>query len=890
MSTAFRQHLRQHLPGPLRWLVWLLAAVLLMVLLAGLAAWAFGLRVQGVGWQQGLQVAGWQLRQQDCIALQGRNLSLSALRPVRIHLDSLALKSCDTEPAQLKPPPWTPPFDLHVDRILRDGLPPLSLDVRQREQLWHIVAQHEDSHVVADYDRADGQWEVAGGINGRHLLPELLGRLELAGEGYWLADRLDGSAQVHGEALGYAGRPQRADAMLTATLAKRVWTLDADLTSPLALAAGWQVAAHKAVQARGTFDGLTSLTADLQASGPQGQARLVLDGEAGGLRGQGRLVLSGPELGGTLPLRWLQRELTLAPATLKLPSALQLTLPEPVVIPLAATGRVALSAVVRRVTGKDQLSLTTRGSELTWGQGAAGKETAPAWSWQGVLNLAGHQSGQQLTGHWQGRADPAGLTGGPVQLGVQSRELQLTAVVPVAGIKPPSWPLQATFKGRYGAYPLAGSLSAVRGGSDKGKAGDWQGVLRAQSRLALYDKGGALDLNLPWVLPQDGIQARSGGRLSVAEGLKGTLLIKPLTLTVRSPLRPAGGGVNGELTLDSGGLVAARAGLPALTGVLKLAGRGGMASLQVPSWQSHLDFSAVLPQGASPRGTATLATPLTEAMSKGLGFTLKQGQLAGKANWTWQDAPALQGEAAVSGLAMDWGGIGAAGGQGRLQFQLRDGKTTLASIGPITLASLQVGTPVTDISLGLSGDLETWRLSDVSARALGGHISAPALHWPATDHQTVMLTGIDLGQVAALQGGDSPPVQLAGNVGGELPVLLGKGTLSLQGGLMRNEGPLSLRITPSAGVVAMSQSNRAVQFAMDTLSNLLVSDFLARLDMAPDGWLDAAVTIKGASVQPNSQPVVLNYTHRENVLELLRSLRIGDEISQQVMDRQKGKP
>ena len=87
----------------------------------------------------------------------------------------------------------------------------------------------------------------------------------------------------------------------------------------------------------------------------------------------------------------------------------------------------------------------------------------------------------------------------------------------------------------------------------------------------------------------------------------------------------------------------------------------------------------------------------------------------------------------------------------------------------------------------------------------------------------------------------------------------------------------------------MSQSNLAVQLALDSLSNLLVNDFQARLGMSADGWLDAAVTIRGDNLKPNRQPVVLNYTHRENVLELLRSLRIGDEISQRVLDRQKGK-
>lgn len=867
MTTASRLIHR-----PLRWLAWLLAALLLLIMLTGVAAWVLGVRVQGVSWQQGLQVAGWQLRQQDCVALAGRQLTLSALQPVRIRLDSLTLTSCDAEPAALKPPPWTPPFDLQVERLHSAGLPPLRLDVRQREQRWHVVAKHEDSQVVADYDRQNGQWQLAGTVSGRHLLPELLGRLDLAGEGHWLNDRLDGSAEVHGAALGYAGRPQRADALVTATLADSAWTLAADLTSPLPLAAGWQLVARKALRARGTLSGLTHLDADLQASGPQGQARLVLTGEGDGRRGQGRLELTGAELAGQLPLRWDNRQLTLAPATLRLPQALQLSLPEPVVIPLAASGEVTLSAQVRR----EGLQLTTRAGTLRWGQGS--------WGWQGRLDVSGQQAGQQLSGSWQGGIGPSGLTGEPARVQLRSKDLQLLVTLPVSAIKPPAWPLQAAFSGRYGAWPLTGSVTAARQGEGM------QGLLRAKSRLALYDSGGALDLSLPWQFGDNGLQAGQGTRLVASEGLKGTLLIRPLTVTAGTPLRLADGGVRGELVLDSGGLVAARAGLPALTGSISLAGRQGRARLQIPSWQSQLDLTATAPAGRAVSGTATLGTPLVEAMSKGLGFTLKQGRLDSRARWSWQDAFAIEGDASVAGLALDWGGIDASGGDGRVRFSWRDGQTRIASDGPLTLATLDVGAPVSAIRFGLEGDLATWRLSGVSAQALGGRVSAPALHWPAGEHQTVTLTGIDLGQVVALQNKESPPVQLGGAVGGELPLLLGKTSLSLQGGVLRNEGPLSLRITPSAGVDAMSQSNRAVQLAMDTLSNLLISDFLARLDMAPDGWLDAVVTIKGSGVQPNRQPVVLNYTHRENVLELLRSLRIGDEISEKFMERQQGTP
>jgi hypothetical protein len=56
--------------------------------------------------------------------------------------------------------------------------------------------------------------------------------------------------------------------------------------------------------------------------------------------------------------------------------------------------------------------------------------------------------------------------------------------------------------------------------------------------------------------------------------------------------------------------------------------------------------------------------------------------------------------------------------------------------------------------------------------------------------------------------------------------------------------------------------------------------------MARDGWLDGRVTIEGVNPERDNLPVVFNYTHRENMLDLLRSLRIGDEVSRPVMNRQ----
>jgi len=859
-------------PTARRWLRRLAAALALLVLLLPVlvvvVAWLAGLRVQGPGWRDGPTLALWQLRRHDCLALQGEGLRIADWRPLRIHLDRLTVNSCPSS-AEATPPPALPDFDLQVARLDVAPLPPLRLDVRLRAQRWQMTGSHAGSRIEATYERESGRWRASGGLQAADVRAGLTGHVALAGDGLWLPGRLTAQVQARGQGLGQAGMPQRADAIVRAALGDdRRWTLDADLSSPLPLAAGWRLTAHKALSARGDAGGVSQLQADLLAEGPQGQARLLLTGGEGAMAGEGELRLSGPALAGRLPLRWTRRQLTLAPAGLALPGALALTLPQPVDIPLAASGRVSLSLLLRH----QALAVTMPDADVSWGD--------EGWSWQGRVRLSGQQSGFGVDGGWQGRASAAGLAGEPLRMNVRGRDLALAIVAPVDGLRAPDWPLRASFSGHQGAYPLQGALTVRRQG------GDWLGELQASSRLAVYDKGGEAVLTMPWLLRDGLLQAQPGSRLTLAQGLKGGLLVKSATLTARTPLRLVDALPQGSLTLTAGGLVSARAGLPALTGDITLQGRRGRASLRLPDWSSSLDVDAAL-AGAGASGHAVLDTPLSEAMSKGLGFTFRQGRARVEADWLWREGVSARGQARLSDLALDWGGIKAAGGQASLRFTGTDaGDFSLVSEGPVTLDTVDVGTPVTQVSLKLSGDPAGWRLSDVSACALGGRVGAPALHWPAEDYQTITIAGIDLARVVALQGQDSSPVSLTGTVGGELPVRLGRTTLALRQGELRNEVPLTLRILPSAGVTAMSQSNRAVQLAMDTLSNLLVSDFRAKLDMAPDGWLDAAVTLRGDSIQPNRQPVVLNYTHRENVLELLRSLRIGDEISQQVMDRQ----
>ena len=863
------------LASPLRRYRWLIVLALLplgLLLAAAAVAYALGVRAQQVSWQDGVELAGWQRLQNGCVQAQGERLRITGWYPLTLHVSRMSLPRCAAGPfKEPAPPPWTPPLDLAIDALTLPGLPPLAVTLRQRAQRWQAQARFRHSQASALYDRNSGHWTLQGQIQPADLSPPLLGTLAVSGQGTWQEQRLDGTLQAQGRQLGYAGQAQRTDAALSARLAAGRWQLDAELGAPLALGAGWSLQARQGLRASGDLQGVQSLHLDLLASGPPGKVRLALDTAGAGVaHGSGRLTLTGPVLTGEVPLRWTRQQLVLLPAAIRLPGELRLNWPRPLTVPLAASGDSTISAELQY----QDLRVNTVDSHLSWQQAQ--------WGWQGRLGLAGNAAGLDLNGAWQGRIDAGGLSGAPARLTLSGPDLKLALRVPVTGLRPPHWTAPAEFDGRYGQFPLKGTLHV---GYERGQ---WQGTLEGRSRLPFYTQGGDLQLALPWHGEQGRWLLNRGSRATIAKGLIGSTLVKPIAVTASTPLRLGPQGLFGELLLQADGVVATRGTVPPLGGQLTASGLQGRASLRIPAWQSALTLTAERAgrgKKTGAQGTLALSTPLSAAMSRGLGVTLQQGRLTGQGRWQWLGSGQLQGDISVSGVALDWGGILASGGSGSAHVEFSQEGLKLASTGPITLAELDVGTRVRNVRLTAQSDLRIWQLADVHAEVLGGQMSAASLQWPSPQYQAVTVSHIDLAEVAALQNDPEPTVQLAGRVGGVLPLQLMNDSLALQGGLIRNEGPLMLKVQPSAGVGAMAQSNRAVQLALDTLGHLAISDFQARLDMPPDGWLDAAVTIKGQNPQQNGQPVVLNYTHRENLFDLLRSLRIGDELSRRVLNR-----
>ena len=776
-----------------RWLILLAALPLLAVLLLAMIAYAYGVRIQGLDWQDGPVVTHWQWRQNDCEAARGEQLRVVGWRPVTLTMARLTLTDChapseigpdqslaDTISARLNagaPLPWAPAFHFTVEQLALPDWPPLAITVGQEARRWQVRARHQNSEATVAYDHASGQWTARGELQAEEIVPDLRGRLHVEGQGRWLAGQFEGALQGQGRQLGYQDQPHRADATFEIGVADRHWRLQAALAAPLALGGDWRLEARDALRASGSLTGIETLNLKLRAQGPPGHMELVLDTDGAG----------------------------------------------------EARGR-----------------------------------------------LAGQVAGYRLTGDWRGQIRAAGLTGEPISLDVAGPALKLALSIPVQAAGAPDWSTEARFSGRYENLPFNGTVTArqARGG--------WGGAVRGQFRLPFYDQGGQVDALLPWQRQDGQWLLGADSRMTVAQGLIGKTLVKPVAVVASQPLKLGETGLTGAVKIDAEGVTAARWGLPAVTGQATIAGRQGRGRLQIPQWRSDLTLTAAL-DDAGATGTVKIVSPLSAAMSRGLGVTLQRGQFSGEGSWQWRDQWRLQGAMQVKDLVLDWGGILASGGTGTARLQMRNGALTLNSTGPITLTELDVGTPIRNIRMGLETDLTTWRATDVYAEVLGGDLRAPALQWPSARQQPVEIRRIDLAEVVKLH--SNPVVQLDGRVGGQLPLQLGQDFIVVQGGRLANDGPLSLRVLPSAGAAAMGQANQAVRLALDTLSSLNIHAFQADLAMAPDGWLDGKVMIEGVNPERDNLPVVFNYTHRENVLDLLRSLRIGHEVSRPLMDR-----
>ena len=111
-----------------------------------------------------------------------------------------------------------------------------------------------------------------------------------------------------------------------------------------------------------------------------------------------------------------------------------------------------------------------------------------------------------------------------------------------------------------------------------------------------------------------------------------------------------------------------------------------------------------------------------------------------------------------------------------------------------------------------------------------------------------------------------------------------------QGKLSAREPGGSIRYTPTAKVAALAQSNPSVNIVVKALSNFQYHLLDVKTDYQPGGELNLQVRLQGKNPDwQEGQPVHLNLNLEENILTLLRSLQMSDDISERVRKRYQNK-
>ena len=189
---------------------------------------------------------------------------------------------------------------------------------------------------------------------------------------------------------------------------------------------------------------------------------------------------------------------------------------------------------------------------------------------------------------------------------------------------------------------------------------------------------------------------------------------------------------------------------------------------------------------------------------------------------------------------------------------------------------LNMGLPIQAITAKLISVEGALKLENILGNTLGGQFSVKDI-WldQRKQHFDVVLKNIDLAQVVALQ--DQPGISITGRIGGKLPVSSGLQAVSIDDGKVNSlgGGVLTIRGNPAFDSIKKQQSELAF------LENYHFSQLGSKVTLTSDGWLFLELAFKGQNPD-KKQAVNFNYSHQENLLTLLETLRVTNSIQEKI--------
>ncbi|KFC10036.1 hypothetical protein GTGU_00684 [Trabulsiella guamensis ATCC 49490] len=218
-----------------------------------------------------------------------------------------------------------------------------------------------------------------------------------------------------------------------------------------------------------------------------------------------------------------------------------------------------------------------------------------------------------------------------------------------------------------------------------------------------------------------------------------------------------------------------------------------------------------------------------------------------------------------------------------LPFRFSEGTWQLGTHRPVSLRIAEIINQVT--AKNLTADLQgsyPWSeenpllLSDVSVDILGGQLTMQQLQMPQHDAALLRLQNISTSELISAV--NPKQFAMSGPVNGALPLWLNNEKWIIKDGWLTNPSAMTLRIDKDTAD-AVVKDNIAAGAAINWLRYMEISRSWTRINLDNLGLLTLTATITGIShVEGKSNTVHLNYSHEENVFDLWRSLRFGDNL------------
>ncbi|AOT07196.1 YdbH domain-containing protein [Pseudoalteromonas luteoviolacea] len=198
----------------------------------------------------------------------------------------------------------------------------------------------------------------------------------------------------------------------------------------------------------------------------------------------------------------------------------------------------------------------------------------------------------------------------------------------------------------------------------------------------------------------------------------------------------------------------------------------------------------------------------------------------------------------------------------------------------ISIREIRSGAVIENVQAILSSYDGQPMLSNISAYIFDGQLSAEQVSLSKEDQSfLVEAENWDLAVIA--NAAKNAGVELSGRVYGQLPVTVIDGKLEIHGGKLNNIDVGLLSIENNQSVEALKAQQPSLETAFGMLERLNIEKLSSDVNMTADGWLDLGVQITGVNEQ-QGQPINFNYTHKENIFQLFRALRLSDEITKEV--------